>query len=161
MKEVPNFPNYFTTEDGEIYSTKRGGLYQLKPMIDTSGYKRVALHREGRQFTRRVHRLVLETFVGPRPKGMECCHGQRGTLDNSLTNLEWGTSKKNNGPDMIRDGTRSRGERQGNSKLNELQVRIIRRLTSEMPLRIVAEIFNISVGHTSYIQSRKKWAWLE
>lgn len=29
-----------------------------------------------------IHRLVLETFVGPRPEGMECCHNNDDPSDN-------------------------------------------------------------------------------
>ena len=36
-----------------------------------------------------VHRLVLETFVGPCPEGFECDHINRIRDDNSLENLRW------------------------------------------------------------------------
>ena len=36
-----------------------------------------------------VHRLVLETFVGPCPDGMECDHVNRNRSDNRLQNLRW------------------------------------------------------------------------
>lgn len=36
-----------------------------------------------------VHRLVLETFVGPCPDGMECDHVNRNRSDNRLKNLRW------------------------------------------------------------------------
>ena len=36
-----------------------------------------------------VHILVLETFVGPCPDGMECDHSDRNRCNNALTNLRW------------------------------------------------------------------------
>lgn len=45
-----------------------------------------------------VHALVLETFVGPRPDGMECCHWKPapdGGYDNRLMNLRWDTRSAN------------------------------------------------------------------
>ena len=43
-----------------------------------------------------VHRLVLETFVGPCPDGMECDHRNRDGLDNRVDNLSWVTHSENN-----------------------------------------------------------------
>ena len=42
-----------------------------------------------------VHVLVLSTFVGPRPDGMEVRHLDGNSLNNSLENLAWGTHKEN------------------------------------------------------------------
>jgi DNA-binding transcriptional regulator YiaG len=39
--------------------------------------------------------MVLETFVGPRPAGMECCHANDTQSDNRLSNLRWDTHKEN------------------------------------------------------------------
>ena len=44
---------------------------------------------------RKVHHLVLEAFVGPRPKGNGGRHGAKGSLVNSLDNLRWGTQSAN------------------------------------------------------------------
>jgi hypothetical protein len=38
-----------------------------------------------------VHSLVLEAFVGPRPEGMDACHGNDVPWDNRLVNLRWDT----------------------------------------------------------------------
>lgn len=42
-----------------------------------------------------VHRLVLEAFTGPCPKGMECLHADDDPTNNHLTNLRWGTHSDN------------------------------------------------------------------
>ena len=42
-----------------------------------------------------VHRLVLETFVGPCPEGMECDHRNHNTADNRIENLAWITHSDN------------------------------------------------------------------
>jgi len=44
---------------------------------------------------RSIHRLVLETFIGKRPKGMVCRHLDGNSCNNKLSNLKWGTQKEN------------------------------------------------------------------
>jgi NUMOD4 motif len=55
------------------------------------------------QTVRSAHVLVAETFLGPRPEGMEICHGPLGGLFNWVTNLRYDTHA-NNLLDMVRDG---------------------------------------------------------
>ena len=43
----------------------------------------------------RVHRLVLEAFVGPCPDGMEGCHNDGVPTRNHLGNLRWDTQSEN------------------------------------------------------------------
>jgi hypothetical protein len=61
------------------------------------GYARVSLATaSGRYRTHKVHRLVLEAFVGPCPDGMECLHSPDATrTNNRLDNLRWGTHQDN------------------------------------------------------------------
>lgn len=51
----------------------------------------------------RVHRLVLEAFVGPCPDGLEGCHNNGDPTDNHVTNLRWDTSSENM-HDRVRHG---------------------------------------------------------
>lgn len=50
-----------------------------------------------------VHRLVLESFVGPCPEGMQALHWNDTYGDNRLENLRWGTSTENS-EDLVRNG---------------------------------------------------------
>jgi HNH endonuclease/NUMOD4 motif len=64
----------------------KGGLCNYKP------------HKSlGYVFTKigLMHRLVLEAFVGPCPRGMQCCHKDGNRANNKLENLRWDTQKKN------------------------------------------------------------------
>lgn len=69
-----------------------------------SGHLTVALRRNGARTTAQVHRLVLEAFVGPCPRGMEACHGNDVPDDNRLANLRWDTRAANQ-LDSVRNGT--------------------------------------------------------
>lgn len=59
-----------------------------------SGHRLVGLWR-GQETTRSVHRLVLESFVGPVPDGHEVCHNNGVPDDNRLENLRYGTRSEN------------------------------------------------------------------
>lgn len=52
----------------------------------------------------RVHILVLEAFVGPRPDGLMGRHLDDDTDNNALPNLAWGTNSDNM-LDAVRNGT--------------------------------------------------------
>jgi hypothetical protein len=88
-----------------------------------TGYRNVSLRREGKSYNRYVHRLVLEAFVGPCPKGMQSRHfPDKDTSNNALTNLQWGTPKQNQ-DDRITHGTDGRGERHWNHHKNKRKKR--------------------------------------
>ena len=73
-----------------------------------------------------VHRLILETFVGPRPQGMECRHLDGNPLNNHLINLCWGT-RDENFADRVRLGESSKGEDHHSAKLTAEKVVAMRR----------------------------------
>ena len=102
MKQIPNFPNYAVTKDGQVWSCRYNRW--LKPYHNTNGYLSLLLSRDKKSYNCRVHRLVLETYVGPRPKGMECRHLNGNRQDNRLENLKWGTRSENT-YDSVRHGT--------------------------------------------------------
>lgn len=58
----------------------------------------------------------------------------------------------------LRTGLIGRGADSGYSVVNELQVRIIRRLRQEGELmRVIGEIFNTSAGNVGNIVARRSW----
>lgn len=63
----------------------------------TAPYFMVQLAETGRKRKKHcyVHDLVLAAFVGPKPAGMEVCHGRNGQQDNSLDNLRYDTRSAN------------------------------------------------------------------
>jgi hypothetical protein len=65
----------------------------LTPQKYRGGYLKVALSAAASN--EKVHRLVLEAFVGPCPPGMECCHYNDIPDDNRLSNLRWDTRSAN------------------------------------------------------------------
>jgi hypothetical protein len=165
-KRHPEFQHYEVSTIGRVRSSchtdRLGRLHRgliLKPALTGKhGDKRqtVCIHSDGYRIMKRVHSLVLETFVGPRPVNYECCHGVGGANDNSLANLCYGTRSKNMGCDRVRDGTDNRGSRNGRSKLTEEQViRIRERLRNNETQRVIATDFNVSEATISEIKTGK------
>lgn len=102
LKPIPNHPQYSITEDGRIWSNKYKRW--LKPSRGTAGHLQIGLCKNNIRVYKYIHRLVLETYIGSCPEGMECRHLNGNPADNRLENLCWGTHKEN-AQDMIEHGT--------------------------------------------------------
>jgi hypothetical protein len=115
-KPVPGFEGRYEVSDGgEVRSldrvietvSRKGKPYRqlrkgrtLRPgKLGNAGHRHVVL--DGR-VDRTVHSLVLESFIGPCPPGMEARHLNDDPMDNRLENLCWGTRSENS-HDSIRN----------------------------------------------------------
>jgi hypothetical protein len=115
--ELVDHPGYRINELGVIESDvipgskkrRRSGIWrEIKPTINKRwGYAYVDL-RSGVRRNARVNVLMLETFIGPAPPGMECRHKDGNRLNNRLDNLCYGT-RSDNMMDASRHGTIYRG----------------------------------------------------
>lgn len=140
----------------------RGKSGVIKLGVDRKGYVIVSLSKKSSPKKRYVAKLVLETFVGPRPMGHVVCHGPAGKTDNSVSNLCWGTWSKNMGDDRVRDGVSNRGERNGMSKLTEIDVKFIRHwLKSGFDYKQIAKVFGVSRQTVSGIKFGHRWSWVK
>jgi hypothetical protein len=107
---------YAVSDWGRVRSFRRSGRGQLlKPhTIPGAGYQRVTLSRPGEPRRERkyatIHQLVMLTFVGPRPEGLEVCHWDGDPANNQLSNLRYGTRSANR-EDARRHGTLGGGPR--------------------------------------------------
>jgi hypothetical protein len=96
VQPIPDFPGYFATEDGRIFSTKGKNPRELKTTTTRAGYHKVNLDLDGLTTRQFVHRLVLAAFEGwlPFPE-FEGRHLNGNRADNRLANLRWGTRAEN------------------------------------------------------------------
>lgn len=102
-KPIPGFPKYDVSNYGRVRSYKKrgpGGWVNadnpqriLKP--SKGPYLGVTLLLNGEQKRCSIHRLVLLTFVGPRPDGLEVCHNDGDILNNYIGNLRYDTHSAN------------------------------------------------------------------
>lgn len=149
----------YTRRDGRCVERKYPSKV-LKPGLNSRGYEIVTLCDLDNHNTRAVHRLILETFVGPKQPGQECRHLDRNIRNNTLTNLCWGTAAENMA-DKIAHGTWVRGSRVGNSRLTEQQVREIRaRLAQKEPHASIALDYGVKAVTISAISSGRNWSWI-
>lgn len=128
----------------------------LQPVKESHGYLRVALYKNNKRKEFKVHKLVLETFIGPCPEGMECRHLNGIRTDNRLCNLKWGTGKENC-QDAINHKTFQMGSKHYLSKLEDNQIKEIRKLTKEgrLTLKEIGKRFSVSVTTISDIKNKK------
>ena len=99
MKQLKNFPDYYITENAEIISRRCKKEKKLKPNIDRFGYLRVGMmNPEGKIEVHRIHRLMMLSYGGIPPDGMEdptVDHINGNKLDNRIENLQWLSNKDN------------------------------------------------------------------
>ena len=100
----------------------------LKQAPNNQGYLTVALSKEGKSRTFKVHALVASAFLGKRPDKQEVRHGKGGKLDNSVQNLSYGTHEDNE-RDKIRDKT-------SNHKFSAGEILEIRQIHHEGQLNV-------------------------
>lgn len=92
-REVNNGRGRIRVATGRVLSPFLGGAYV-----------KVRLKVDGVGSTKNVHALVAGAFLGPRPAGMQVCHGNGDPHDNRLENLRYDTASANN-YDKRRHGT--------------------------------------------------------
>lgn len=169
-RDIPGFPGYRVGDDGSVWSRRprngKGAWPQahrrLRPVRHRTKLV-VVLTLPPERYTRSVHRLVLEAFVGPRPPGMEACHWNGDPTDNRLSNLRWDTHLSNVA-DAIRHGTQPTpppprlGEAHLSAKLDAERVREVRRLGgSGMSISALARMFAVSRPSIRAIVDRRSW----
>lgn len=132
--------------DRHIRSPKGSRLtkgQRLKSAL-VAGYPAVSLAQEGRSIKRYVHDLVLEAFVGPRPRGQQACHHpDPDRTNNRLKNLRWGKPYENAGDHLGR-------------YLTDEDVKEIHRLRDEgWYQQELAEHFSVEQGYISLLLSNQ------
>jgi hypothetical protein len=157
-------PGYRVGDDGSVWSCVRKGdhreivltdeWHRLKPNPQRSGHLNVQL---GKGDQRRVHRLVLEPFVGPCPEGMQCRHLDDDPANNRVDNLYWGTPKQN-AADRARHGGYPKGEKAMHAVLTDADV--LEALAMRAAGKRTGEIARwFGVGHTTIKQIFRGERW--
>lgn len=126
---------------------------------DSGKANTICLFKEGKKKTINVHRLVLEAFIGTRPKGLECCHNDGNYKNNHIDNLRWDTHLSNT-RDTINHGkfVCTQGERHGMSKLNNEDVLSIKNaIAAGYSDTQISKMYSITRRHANSIRNGKLW----
>ena len=83
---------YLVSDQGRLWSNVAGRM--LRGSVSSWGYRRMTLARPVPTAVD-LHALVMTTFVGPCPPGMEICHGGDDKTNNALSNLRFDTHRAN------------------------------------------------------------------
>lgn len=106
-KQIDGYANYMISNFGNVISianvsikrnSKIKGIVfkKLKITVDSSGYTRVSLYKNGTPKSYKVHRLVAEAFIPNRKNLPQINHKDENKQNNKVSNLEWCNSSYNN-----------------------------------------------------------------
>jgi hypothetical protein len=91
--ELDGYENYIIYKDGKVFNKKYNRL--LRQRIDSTGYYKVTLSKNGISKNFRIHRLLAIHYL-PNPNNYNVIdHIDRNPLNNELCNLRWTTRQKN------------------------------------------------------------------
>ena len=155
---IPDFPNYQASNDGKIRSTVKSKkiLAQTK---SKSGYFRVHVYKDKKQYTKTVHTLVAGAFLRPRTSNEQVNHKNGKKWDNRIQNLEWTTPQENalHRTRVLKTGI-CRGKNNPNSKINKkIALEIFHHEGSDT---LIAEKYGISRVLVHLIKKKKRWSWV-
>lgn len=188
-KPVVGFPGYEVSNMGRLrsYYRKRArgsgkgqgvNAWELsdtpvlrKPTRDkSSGYRYTLLRKDGKTYAKRMHCLVLEAFVGPRPvepngQNYQGAHLNGKPGDDWLTNLKWVTAKENASHKVLHGtnfANRRRGENNPSARFTDEQVSNIKqRLSSGEYHGTIAEELGLPKSYIYNIAANKTWVHIE
>ena len=98
MEQINGYDHYFITEDGTMFSTKKGEPTELKSQKASQSkkkYLQIRLYHEGVYKFHYIHRLMWETYVGPIPEDKQIDHIDGDTMNNRISNLQLVTARQN------------------------------------------------------------------
>lgn len=170
-RPVPGYEGHYEVSDqGRVRSTARRLRFVSKSgreafrltrprilaqQVTNAGYALVQLHLDNGRRACAVHSLVAAAFIGPRPGGLDVCHGNGDRLDNRAANLRYDTRAANHA-DKEAHGTAAKGEAIAQHKLTTSEVLMIRQMRSASA-ECLAALFGVSASQIERVQRRENW----
>ena len=96
-KEIPGYPGYHISENGDVYSSRSGHLVKLSSRVSNSGYDSVTVtDAQGNRTPQGIHRLLALAYLpNDDPTKTEVNHIDGEKDNNKLSNLEWVSHSEN------------------------------------------------------------------
>ena len=148
--EVSNLGNVRSVDRTLTFSDGRVRAFKGAPRAthtDSFGYKKVTLKRAGVNQRVLIHQIVATTWIGPRPAGLQVCHGDGDKTNNAASNLRYDTPAANHA-DAVRHGTAHRPR-----KLSDETVAAIRAAKGQATFAVLSEKFGVSRTHVYNLQN--------
>ena len=143
------FPNYLISNTGLIKNKLSGRILKLRN--DKDGYLDVMLSKCGFKKRFKVHRLVALTFI-PNPESKDQVNHKDGIkINNTINNLEWATKKDNEQHSVLKELHTSKLKIKDVIKIRKL------RISTNLTLQEIADIFNVSKSTISSVINKKSW----
>lgn len=147
LYEVSNF--------GRVRSLRYNKI--MKPHTTHSGHQRVGIFEGGFRKQKYIHVLVIESFVGKRPEGLQCAHLDGNPKNNRINNLKWCTPKENMSHKKLH-GTHQAGETAAYRKFSKAKILRIRKdHTKGISDMEISFKYGVSRRHVNDIVKRRKW----
>ena len=163
-KDLRNFMNWKTYQKDQRYEVSLLGQVRMKgktarkPSVTPTGYHVIVFSVPSKKHVGRyVHRMVMETFVGPCPDKMEVSHLNGDKSDNRLVNLRYESAKDNHAR-KIEHKTDFNGARNPAARLTMHQVKEIRE--SNSPQSVFAKKFGVSVATIGRARRGESWRYI-
>lgn len=162
---IKGFPDYAVSNFGKVkrlvsckFNQHKAG-YMLKPQ-KVKNYKQIHLTTKKIRKFCKIHHLVLEAFVNPRPEGKQCNHKDGNKSNNYFENLEWVTASENmkHSYDVL-GHIGAKGKKSGMAKLTTENIYRIRELfaTGKYTQKQIAQRFNVVRQTISSVVNRISW----
>lgn len=167
-KDVPGYEGlYQISHSGQI--KRLGGVvnrkngtnitvhekYLIPQAHSKYGHLRIALWKDGCAKFFGIHNLVMLTFVGECPKGMEIRHLNGNPYDNNISNLQYGTRSEN----MIDTSKFGRCHNQKLSAADVLDIR--KRHSNGDSMSHIAKDYGVNSGSIHSIITNKSYKWVQ
>lgn len=169
-RDIPGYEGHYKASNtGIIVRVKhvRGGGKIGRPMgyKNSAGYIVVELStKPGARVHYFSHRLIMLTFKGERPEGMDVNHINGIKHDNRVENLEYVTRSENilHAYHILKCHNTARGSRSGTAKLTEEIVLEIRKLRETgLNFTEIGKLYQVSRGAIRSAINGKTWTHVE
>lgn len=125
----------------------------LSPNPNKKGYLRACLCRDGKAKQGRVHTLVAEAFIGPRPEGCEVDHIDGNRQNNAFSNLRC-VDRRTNAENHRKAHSHSKTGLIGAS-FNRQKAKYVAQIKTKSGLKYLGQFDSAAEAHAAYVSAKR------